>query len=120
MNEIRIPDSEPALRDNQYVSRPHLNVRRDIAILQKAIELYWYLLRVRVHATDDHSAISRRKRGKPTRGDHHVENRHSRPVGYRLRLHRLADDSDLLRIGTHELRDDDRHLGLLDELRQPL
>src|SRR5215472_8279132 len=115
-----IPPSEPALGDDQNISWSHLDIRRYIAVFEKAIEVHGQLLGMIVHPAHDYSAVSGGKLGQSPRSNHDVQNRHPGPIGYGLRLYRLAHNPNLLGIWTHEFSDDDGNFRFFDKYRETL
>ena len=63
--------SEPALRDNQHVTGPHLNIRRHIAALDEILQANTILL-VAIGRSQNGRVIAIRKIGYSTNGNHHV------------------------------------------------
>ena len=79
--------------------------------------LYWLAA---FRGPQDGCLVAVGKVGEPADDDHQVQHRHALPIRERLRLRGLADDADLLRIGTDEPRDDHGDDRVADVLRQRL
>src|SRR5689334_11927914 len=67
--------SEPALRDDQDVSRLHLDVAGNVAALDEVLQADRILL-VAFGGAQDRSRIAVGEVGEAAHGDHHVQERH--------------------------------------------
>lgn len=112
-------NSEPALRDDEYIAGLHLDVCRHIAVLDQVLEAH-AVLRVVFGGTQDGGPVAIGEVGDATDRDHHVEDCHFLLVGENLRFGCLSDDADLLAVRSDEAGDDDGDDRITDELGQLL
>src|SRR5262245_50099481 len=100
-SELMAWRSEPALRNDDDVAGPHLDVGRDVAASNEVLEPY-AVLPPAFRGAQHGRVVAVGEIREAADRDHHVEQRHPLPVGERLRPRCLADHPDLLAVGAVE------------------